>query len=65
MFQDVDHPEVAVTKLDPINQASIETRIAHLGAALYVMESYEDGFKVGTSFQSFHYQAQTPISNRS
>lgn len=50
LFQDVDHPKVAVTKLDPLSQASVEARIAHLDATSYVTESDEDGFKVGTSF---------------
>lgn len=64
LFHDVDHLEVMVTKLDPLNQASIEARIAHLDATSYVKESNEDGFKASMSFQSFYYQAQTPISDR-
>lgn len=41
-FRDIDHPEVAVMKLDSLNHVSIETRIANLGATSYVTESDED-----------------------
>lgn len=64
LFQDVDYPEVAVTKLNPLNQTAIKARIANLGATSYVRESDEDGFKVGTSFQNFHYQAKMPIFDK-
>lgn len=58
LFQDVDHPKVAMTKLDQLNQVTIEARIANLGETSYVSKSNEDGFKAGAKF---HYQAQTPI----
>lgn len=55
LFQDVNHLEVAVMKLDPLSRTSIEARIAHLGSTPYTIDSNEDGFKAGTSFQSFHH----------
>lgn len=50
LFRDVDHPEIAVTKLDPLSRANVEARITHLDVTPYVAESNEDGFKPGTSF---------------
>lgn len=51
-------------KLDPLSQTAMEAWIANLETTSYVVESYEDGFKAGTIFQSFHYQVQPPISDR-
>lgn len=48
LFQDVDHPKVIVTYLDPLNQATSETWITNLGATSYVIELNEDNFKAGT-----------------
>lgn len=44
--------------------STIKAQIVNVGATSYVIESNKDGFKAGTSFQCFHYQAQTHISNR-
>lgn len=41
LFQDVNHPKVAVMKLDSLNQAAIEAQIAKFGATSYVTESDE------------------------
>lgn len=38
LFPDVDHPDIAVTKLNPLNQTVIEARIANLEANSYVAE---------------------------
>jgi len=52
-----------LTRLAPSTDAEIKERI---GAPIssYTTESVEDTFRPGTIFESFHYQAKTPISIR-
>lgn len=38
-------------------EAEVAERIAHFGTQAYVAKSDEDIFKAGTSFESFHHQA--------
>lgn len=47
-----------------LSDDAIQERISELGATSYVTESDEEGFKVGTQFESFYYQARHWISDR-
>ena len=52
-----------ITRLAPSTDAEIKERIS-ASMPSYTTESVEDTFRPGTVFESFHYQAKTPISNR-
>jgi len=53
-----------LSHLASIKDAEIKEKI-NASTTLYTIESNEDTFRPGTIFESFHYQAKSPISNRS
>ena len=52
-----------MTSLAPSTDEEIAERI-NASASSYTTESNEDTFKPDTIFESFHYQARVPISDR-
>lgn len=57
----IDDKEIQT--LSPCTKAEIEEKITHYGTQAFVAKSNMDVFKIGTSFESFHYQAKYPLSN--
>ena len=52
-----------LTHLAPSTDAKIKERIS-ASTSSYITESAKDTFRLGTVFESFHYQAKAPVSNR-
>jgi len=52
-----------LTRLAPSTNAEIKERISE-SMSSYTTESAENTFRPSTAFESFHYQAKTPIFNR-
>ena len=52
-----------LTRISPSIDAETEERIS-VSMSSYTTKLVKDTFRRGTVFESFHYQAKTPISNR-
>ena len=63
LFNDINEKDSSVTSLAPCTDEEIAERI-NASASSYTTESNEDTFKLDTIFESFHYQAKIPMSNR-
>ena len=59
LFNDINKKSSPVTSLAPYTDEKITERISS-----YTIESNEDTFKSDMVFESFHHQAQIPISDR-
>ena len=63
LFNGITEKDSPVTSLAPCTNEENAERI-NASASSYTMESNEDTFKLDTIFESFHHQAQVPISDR-
>ena len=63
LFNGINEKDNPVTSLAPCTDKEIAERI-NASTSSYTTESNEDTFKPDTVFESFHHQAQVPISNR-
>ena len=63
LFNNLGDKADRLTRLDLSTDAEIKEMI-RASTFSYTMESTEDSFRPGTVFESFYYQAKTPISNR-
>jgi len=63
LFKDINEKSNSVTSLVPYTDEEIAERI-NASISSYMTESNEDTFKPDTAFESFHYQARIPISDR-
>lgn len=64
LFYNLDQVHVKVARHKGLNDDAILERISELEATSYVTEFDKEGFKVGTQFASFHYQARHMIFDR-
>jgi len=62
LFENLDKKGAPVAPLGPSDRVTVETRIFESLPVLFTLGSDLDGFKAGTTFESFHHQAVTPIS---
>lgn len=63
LFLNLFSDDKELSTLSICTDVEIEERIASFGTQAYITGSNEDVFKVGTSYESFHYQAKYPLSN--
>ena len=63
LFNGINEKDSPVTSLAPCTDEEIAERIS-ASTSSYITESNEDTFKPDTVFESFHHQAQVPISDR-
>jgi len=63
LFNNINEKSNPVTNLAPCTDEEIAERI-RASINSYATESNEDTFKPDTVFESFHYQARIPISDR-
>ena len=63
LFHDLGDKADRLTCLAPSTDAEIKEKISALTSS-YTTQLAEDTFRPGTVFESFHYQAKTPISNK-
>ena len=63
LFNDINEKSNPVTSLAPCTDEEIVERIS-ASTSSYTTESNEDTFKLDTVFESFHYKARIPISDR-
>jgi len=63
LFKGINEKDSPVTSLAPCTDEEIAERI-NASVSSYTTESNEDTFKPDTIFESFHHQAQVPISDR-
>jgi hypothetical protein len=63
LFPGVEDKRSPIGRLKVATNDEIEERISQT-VGFYTTESAEDAFKADTTFESFHHQARTPISDR-
>jgi len=63
LFNGINEKDSPVTSLAPCTDEKIAERI-DASVSSYTTESNEDTFRPDTVFESFHHQAQVPISDR-
>ena len=63
LFNNINEKSNTVTSLAPCTDEEITERIS-ASTSSYTTESNEDTFKPDIVFESFHYQARIPISDR-
>lgn len=55
LFRNLDQVHIKVARHEGLSEEAIRERMSDLEATSYIAKLDEEGFKIGTRFQSFHF----------